>query len=188
MDYLDRIVAADVDFIYWVNGFHSAELDILMAFLSNKYSAVPLYLLLLFLFYKKYGFKSFILLAPIIGLLIGLADQGASGFAKPYFERLRPCHALNLYLADGCGGKFGFFSSHASNSFAVATLFSIVVLKGEKKRWISLISWALIVSFSRIYLGAHYLTDVLVGGVFGTFCGVFCAWLFLKTNSRFIKS
>lgn len=188
MDYLEQIQSLDTEFIYGVNNMHSPFLDDLMVFLSHKFSAIPLYLILLFIFYKKFGLKSFLILTPIICLLITLADQGASGLAKPYFERLRPCHSLDLYLADGCGGQFGFFSSHASNTFAVAILFTLLVFKENNTAKSILILWAILVSFSRIYLGAHYLSDVLTGAVYGTMCAFFSSWLFKKMHSKFIKS
>ncbi|EON75950.1 putative membrane-associated phospholipid phosphatase [Lunatimonas lonarensis] len=107
-----------------------------------------------------------------IALLILLADQFTSGFMKPFFERLRPCHDPRwqgiLFNYSGCGGQFGFASSHASNTFAIATYFWLV-FRTHSSQWLFL--WAAIISYTRVYLGVHYPADIVVGGLVGIASG-----------------
>ncbi len=109
-----------------------------------------------------------------LAALIALSDQSSVHLFKNVFERLRPCHNPDLegmvHLVRGhCGGKYGFISSHASNTFAVA-IFLRSVLR-TRPVVILLFAWAVLVCYSRIYLGVHYFCDVLVGGLWGAFLG-----------------
>ncbi|TAH27256.1 MAG: phosphatase PAP2 family protein [Cytophagales bacterium] len=156
-----------------INSIHSDFFDVVMIFFSNKKVWIPLYIFLIILIIWKERKKVWLILISI-ALLILLSDQIASGILKPLVQRLRPCHEALMYpflhLPDGCGGKYGFVSSHASNSFAIAIF---LFLYFNKNKWsILLLLWATIVSYSRIYLGAHYLGDVVVGGLIGVLLGI----------------
>jgi undecaprenyl-diphosphatase len=108
----------------------------------------------------------------VVALIAGIAfsDQLNSSFAKFILERPRPCHVLQgIHLLVSCGGGYSFPSSHAVNNFCGAVVLSHFSEKATP--WV--FSFALIVSFSRIYVGVHYPSDVLGGAIVGTFCGVF---------------
>jgi undecaprenyl-diphosphatase len=132
-----------------------------------------------------------LIIIPLIILLITLADQSSVHLFKEVFERLRPCHNPELqeyiHLVKGhCGGKYGFISSHAANTFALA-----VFLKNIYRiRWLSvlLLSWATIVSYSRIYIGVHYPFDVIAGVVWGALLGYGIYRLYLLFESKLWKS
>jgi len=105
-----------------------------------------------------------------------MSDFIASGIFKPYFERLRPCYEPTLeglvHNPFGCGGRFGFVSSHSSNSFAVAGFLWLAFRKLNTKFGF-LFVWASVVAYSRVYLGVHYPADILVGGIIGLLSALF---------------
>jgi len=156
---------------------------------SGKFTWIPLYILLLWLMVKRClknknidFWKHFTITVFCIVLLILLSDQLASGLIKPLVCRPRPSHEPGLmeqlhYVNDYHGGAFGFVSSHASNSIAIALFMGWLLwgyakeeLGKVQKKWgkvffSALIIWALLNCYSRIYLGVHYPGDIL-GGLF----------------------
>jgi undecaprenyl-diphosphatase len=155
--------------------------------LSGRLIWVPLYLAILIFLGIKYKRKFLIILIFII-LAATLADQ-SSVFVKNIVQRLRPCHEPSLtgivHLINGeCGGVYGFVSSHATNSFDVALLSLMFI----KKRWytISIILWASIIGYSRIYLGVHYPADVICGSLLGAFIGWGVYSLYVLTDKMIL--
>jgi len=153
-----------------INQFYFPWLDPIMIFWSEKWVWIPLYGVLLYFLWKKEGRQRFFIGLGMIAVSIALSDQTASALLKPMFQRLRPCHDVSmipmLHLPNGCGGQFGFASSHAANSFCVFVLFYFLL--GSKVPVVRLLLvWALVTGWSRIYLGAHFLGDVLVGYAIG---------------------
>lgn len=163
----------DQQLFLFLNSMHSPFWDKVMYLISGKVIWAPLYLAILLYIGIKYK-KKFLLVLPFVILAVALADQVSVQLFKNLVQRLRPCHEPSLvgmiHLVNGeCGGLYGFVSSHASNSFNVA----LISLMFIKKRWytISIISWAAIIGYSRIYLGVHYPGDVICGSLLGAFIG-----------------
>ncbi|UBM58839.1 phosphatase PAP2 family protein [Marinilongibacter aquaticus] len=166
----ESIVQADQELSLFLNGLHSPFTDNLMLWITGRMTWIPLYLLLIFWIFRSLGWKKGLFAVLTLAAAVGLSDFITSGLMKPHFERLRPCHnmALNswLHTVGSCGGQYGFASSHAANTFA---LFAGIrfLFPEQKKIGIALLFWAIIVSYSRIYVGVHFLGDILVGALIG---------------------
>jgi undecaprenyl-diphosphatase len=175
-EYLEAI---DRQIVLAINGLHSVWLDEIMWWISARITWIPLYLVLLYLAFKQLNRKQLFLFVVFVVGSVAITDLVSVHLFKNVFLRYRPSH--NLFISDQLhfykikqgewykGGQFGFVSSHAANYFAIATA-SWLVLKEEcpKLKW-----WLLIIGFlicfSRIYLGVHYLSDIVVGGFVGGF-------------------
>lgn len=170
---LDKLIQMDIDLFLFLNGIHSESWDKIMCFVSGKLSWAPLYAVFLFFIIRNYKWHSITIILLIV-LTITLADQISVKAFKFVFERLRPCHNPNIshlvhIVNNKCGGQFGFVSSHASNSFAVAMFLHLLF----KTRWFSwfIFAWAALVSYSRVYLGVHYPADITGGAILGMIIG-----------------
>ena len=178
---MNKLESFDRAIVLFVNGLHTPLLDEIMWFLSGRFSLIPLYLLLLFLLKNQNSWKNTFIILCGLTLSILLADQISVHLFKNGFERYRPSHneelkqLLHLYeVKPGefyTGGKYGFVSSHAANFFAMIAF--IYPFYKEKKKWIlaGLILVGILVAISRIYLGVHYFSDVLIGAALGILVG-----------------
>lgn len=166
---IEQLIHLDKSLFLSLNGRGAPQLDSLMVFVSGKLEWIPLYAVLLYFVFKQYKTKGFYILFFVV-LLIVASDQISVNLFKNVFERFRPCHDPTLeglvYIVDNrCGGKFGFVSSHATNTFALATFIGLIL---KNRSWLfGLLIWATVVSYSRVYLGVHFPLDVLCGALLG---------------------
>ncbi len=184
---LDALLQLDQKLFLYLNGLGSPAWDGFWMAVTNKFTAIPLYFLLLVVSYRFFGLKKTLWLCLAIALMITVTDQ-LSNFFKLGVQRLRPCHELSLQpamrLVKGyCGGKFGYYSAHASNSMAVAFFFTVLLGKNYRLAGPLLILWALAVAYSRIYIGVHYPLDVVSGALAGLLIG----WLFARLYTLALK-
>jgi undecaprenyl-diphosphatase len=183
---IETLNQLDTNLFLFLNGLHAAWLDPVMVFISGKLTWLPFYLVLIAFIIRQYRWQSVMVLL-FVALLITLSDQLSVRAFKFVFERPRPCHEPDLqpliHLVNGnCGGAYGFVSSHAANSFAMAGFVWFLLQSSFSKIGWVLFPWALLVGYSRIYLGVHYPGDVLVGALLG----LVVAWVVAQTY-RFVS-
>ncbi len=165
----------DTRLFLWPNGLHAEWLDAVMVLITEMWVWIPLYCVLLFLVFKQYGKQGWwVLLAVCVVLLC--SDQLSAHVCKPLFHRLRPCFNPELegliHLPNGpAGGRYGFVSSHAANTFAVAAFLTPMIKKAYRYIGWWLYGWAFLSSYSRIYIGVHYPGDILAGAALGILIG-----------------
>ena len=167
IDFLHKL---DVTIFLYLNSCNSPFFDKVMWFISGRIEWLPLYLFLIYWIFYRFRKKGWIILGLAL-LVFALSDLGSVHLFKNVFLRPRPSHNPELegmvHLVNNYkGGTYGFISSHAANTFGLAVFISLFL----RERWLvfSMLAWAAIVSYSRIYLGVHYPFDVLGGAIWGS--------------------
>lgn len=175
MSFISSIKEIDTKLFLYLNSKHNDFFDVVMFWFSHKYFWIPLYAFFFFLSYKHFG-KKVLLVALAAVLVIVLADQISVHAFKNVFLRYRPCHNLDIcdqiHLNGGKGGMYGFISSHAANTFALAMFLSLLFKDKIKYFGTAVFTWAALVSYSRIYNGVHYPSDIVIGAIVGMAIGI----------------
>ena len=194
---IEEILKLDSKLFLYLNNLGTPKFDTFWISLSMIEANILMYLFLIFLlFYTQKTRPKFLYifyLFSVIALMITITDQGANIF-KDSFQRLRPCYDESIkdslrLVKENCGGKYGFFSAHASNSFSLAIFFGL--LFKNRIRYIIIITmiYALLISYSRIYLGVHFPIDIIVGSSFGICLGIIMySFVYLKFLKFFNKT
>lgn len=178
----------DLDEILFINihqvGTHEF-LDPFMMLLRNALTWAPLYLFILIYIIKYRRGKALLF---VIGTLItfAIADYGSASILKPLFQRVRPCYNedLQAHLRNliGCGGRYGFPSSHASNHFALAAFWFWSLRYMGIRNWYWVWIWALFIGYAQVYVGKHYPLDIVGGAIYGFIVGYLVSRLFIWWN------
>lgn len=171
----------DARLLLIVNGAHSPFFDSVMWCISGRWIWVPFYAVLAYLLFRRMSWKRASICLVTIGLIILAADQTCATLIRPEIGRLRPANLNNqlssfVHVVNGYrGGRYGFPSCHAANTFALAVFMSLVI----RHKWftVMMFSWAFVVSYSRMYLGVHYFGDLFCGATIGSLFAVLFYYL-----------
>ncbi len=172
----ESLKSYDRDVFLWLNGHNTPVLDSFMFYVSAIWVFFPLFMYWIYLVIKHTDLKKSLILLGFLGLLVVCTDQ-SSNQIKHAVKRYRPTHNLEIKdkvhtVNDYRGGQYGFFSGHSTNMFGIATLLYLLFSKRSMALRISFFLFAMLVAYSRIYLGVHYPLDILVGFFVGVFWGV----------------
>lgn len=193
MDWKD-LHRLDQDLTLAINSWNSELSDHIWEFFSNIPVWIPMYVLIVCFIFWRLGWKKGLAVIAAAALTFAFCDQ-FSNYIKAITERLRPLHDAymlhnGLHVLEN-GGKYGFFSAHAANAFGLATC-TLIGLCADKKQsykgyaaW--MYTWATLVAVSRIFVGKHYLGDVLVGILTGMAAGALFGVLSRLIIRKYIK-
>lgn len=172
---------ADTEVFLFFNSMHTAYLDRFMMMFTGRFVWVPMYAALLYTILRNCPPRRALVTSLCIILAIVIADQFCGHLLRPAIARLRPANldnplsAFAVIVNDYRGGTYGFPSCHAANSFALAAFCSLFLRTRRAAAFI--LVWAVLNSYSRLYLGVHYPGDLLVGALLGMVFGALCYWL-----------
>lgn len=172
ISFFDQIVSADKAATVYLNRDMGTAADSIFWILSSKFLWIPVALLFLYMLARKKDYNWTMKIAVVFGLIITitLCDQITSSLFKPLVARFRPSHDIEIctmlhYVHGYRGGNYGFMSSHAANAFGAA-VFGTKIIR-NKYFTALLFTTAILVTYSRIYLGVHFLGDVVCGAATG---------------------
>ena len=169
---IDWLNTIDTQVFLALNGLHAPYFDVFMKLFTGKWIWVPMYAAVLFAVVRTYRWRQTLAVLVCVALAITIADQVCATLIRPEVCRLRPSNPENplsemVHIVGGYrGGSYGFPSCHAANSFALASF--LTLLFANRKLSLFIFAWAVLNSYSRVYLGVHYPGDLLVGAIIGT--------------------
>lgn len=193
------LIALDKQWLLAVNGSDSLFLDRVAHVLTTALTWLPLYLSLFYVvLHNNNNFRKVLCVLAGAGLCVLLAGTIDDMIVKPMVARWRPTHdpeiGMLVDIVDGYrGGRYGFFSAHASNTFSIAVFFCWLI----RSRLLStaLVIWSFTNCWTRMYLGVHFPGDILVGLTWGLIVGTFVYYLFYRVtrnmtgpSSRYVSS
>lgn len=183
---LDKLLEIDRDLFVWLNSLGSEPFDGFWLFITKQFNWAPIFAIILYLTFKRLGWRHALLLIGLIALLITVTDQTTNLF-KNGFQRLRPGNnpeIAHFIRAVQKRNSFSFISGHASNSMACA-FFLFHVLRPYLKYMGFIFLWPLIFAYSRIYLGLHYPGDILMGYLWGILMASFMLLLYRYLRDKY---
>ena len=186
---IETLLQYDEQLFLFLNNLGTPSWDEFWRIVTEKWTSLPLYALLLFLVFKKFGLKATLIVMICAAIMITATDQLANLFKYILFKRPRPCRERELellmrFVADGCG-RYGYFSAHAASSMAAAVFLGLLLKPFYKALPFLLLLWASVVAYSRIYLGVHYPLDIITGMFFGAWIGLAVYKLNVWAHGRF---
>ena len=189
-EFINKLLPIENDLFFAINGSASVFWDNAMWTYTGVMTWVPMVFIIIYIAFKNQMLKEGLLVLGSIVMVLLLASLISGAFFKPLFQRYRPSHHpdykdLVKILNDFRGGAYGFISGHATNSFGLAFFFSR--LFRNRFVTISMMLWAALNSYSRIYLGVHFISDIIAGFVIGMFIGLFVYEIYKKIRVRYFN-
>ena len=187
---VEALLPYERNLFLWLNDMHASYWDVFMWIYSGKAIWIPLVVSCFIIFVYKVKWKEAVLVILCAALVGLLCDQVSVGIIKPFFERLRPTHHPDfknfVEIVHGYrGGRLGFVSAHAANGFGVVVFSSL--LFRYRPYTIAITLWALITCYSRIYLGVHFITDILGGIIVGGLVGLLVYYIYIAGRQYILK-
>ena len=187
---IDRLLPFERDIFLALNGSDSVFLDNVMWTYTGVLTWMPMVVFILYIAFRNQMLREGLLVLGCLALVVLLSDQISSSFLKPLFKRHRPTHHTDFkdivdIVNDYRGGQYGFISGHATNSFGLAVFF-ILIFKNKLVTGIMLF-WAALSSYSRIYIGVHFISDILAGLLLGSLVGFLVYQIYVWIRVRFFK-
>ena len=189
-DFIDKLLPFENDLFLALNGGTSVFWKNAMWTYTGLVTWIPMVLFILYIAFRNQQVKEGLLVLGSILLILVLANVITELFFKPYFQRSRPSHHTDykdivIILNDFRGGDYGFISGHATNSFGFAFFFS----RSFKNRFVtfSMMFWATLNSYSRVYLGVHFISDIVAGFIIGTLIGILVYKLYVWMRVRYFR-
>ena len=186
LDISQWLVEGDSSILLAVNGMHSSYFDTFMWLCSRKFEWIPFYLSILYVLFRNFNGRVVLYSLVAMGMVLLLTDAVSSHFIRPVVARLRPSNLENpisemIHIVDNHrGGRYGFPSSHAGNSWGL--VFFVGLLLRRRVLTTFLACWALLLCYSRLYLGVHYPGDLLAGMLLGAVVASLVYYVFWRTT------
>lgn len=180
IEYLQQL---DQELFLYLNNLGTANWDWFWTTITNEYLSLPIYVLITWLIYKKTGFRKAFVSVALIGAMV-ISTYGFAEIIKHLTARVRPC-AMGFdarILVQECD-DYGFFSAHSSCAMAIAVLTGLILKPYYKIAFYGMLAWAILMAYSRIYVGKHFPGDVIVGLLVGVIAGL----LFYRLQGYIIK-
>ena len=186
LDISQWLVEGDSSILLAVNGMHSSYFDTFMWLCSRKFEWIPFYLSIIYVLFRNFNWRVVLYSLVAMGVILLLTDAVSSHFIRPVVARLRPSNLENpisemIHIVDNHrGGRYGFPSSHASTSWGL--VFFVGLLLRRRVLTTFLACWALLLCYSRLYLGVHYPGDLLAGMMLGAVVASVVYYVFWRTT------
>lgn len=188
MDALQGAIDVDTNVFLFINRMHNTFFDYFMSAYSGKWEWIPMYAAILYVMMRNFSWKVTLMCIIAVALTITFADQVCATVMRPFFERMRPSNLNNPLsemvhiVNDHRGGRYGFPSCHAANTFGLA--FFVFFLFRQKWLTCYMMTWAFLTCYSRVYLGVHYPGDLLVGTIVGLVGAYLVYRIFMKVSGH----
>ncbi len=186
---IENLLVYEREAFFALNGSNSPFWDRFMYIYTGKVVWLPLAILILAVLVYKKDWRESLLVLLAIALVITLCDQFASHLCKPLFMRFRPTHHPDFMdqvktVFGYRGGLYGFISSHAANAFGFA-MFMSLLFRRQLLVW-TLFLWAAMTAYTRVYLGVHFITDIVPGAIAGLIIGFIVYQIYQYSRKKWL--